>query len=120
MDSWDYHDRDGGLTMKGIRIKCYVEPQSRKYADGLEQVELYVYSEFVSSVTIPEKGQRMPITLLTPQGRFQGGLRDYRGRGQPYLCPDLISEKGGRKVSLARVLKDNGVSPGDTISFLGC
>ena len=102
--------------MKAIEIKCYVEPQSRKYADGLEQVELYVCAEFATSVTKPEEGKRIPITLLTPQGRYQGGLRDYQGRGWPYLCPDLISESSKRKVSLAQILKDNGISPKDTIS----
>jgi hypothetical protein len=102
--------------MKGIQIKCYVEPLSQKYADGLERVELYVCSEFTGSVMSPEEGQRMPITLRTPQGRYQGGLRNHQGCGWPYICPDLVSEKSGRKVSLARILKDNGISPGDTIS----
>ena len=102
--------------MKGIKIQCYVEPQSRKYVDGLERVELYVCSEFTASVTRPEEGQRVPITFVTPQGRYLGGLRDNQGRGWPYLCPDLVSEKDGHKVSLARILKDNGISPGDTIS----
>ena len=102
--------------MKGTEIRCYVEPLNQKYADGLERVELYVCSEFLTSVMKPDKGQRVPITLVTGHGRFQGGLRDLQGKGWPYICPDLISEKDGRKVSLARILKDNGIVPKDTIS----
>jgi hypothetical protein len=98
-----------------MKIKCRVEPQSRKYADGLERVELYVCSEFTSSVRVPE-GQRIPMTLVTPQGRYAGGLRDYQGKQWPYVCPDLVREKDSGKVSLARILKDNGISPGDTIT----
>jgi hypothetical protein len=97
-----------------MQIKCSVTPLSRKYANGLEQVELYVCSESISSVAMPGAGQRVPITVVTPQGKYLGGLRDNQGRGWPYICPDLYLD--GRKVSLARILKDNGISPGDTIS----
>ena len=99
-----------------IQIKCYVEPQSRKYADGLEQVELYVCSESIPSVAIPPEVQRVPVTVVTPQGKYLGGLRNNQGCGWPYICPDLYVD--GRKVSLARILKDNGISPGATIMVL--
>ena len=97
-----------------IQIKCYAEPLGNKYADGLERVELYVCSESIPSVAIPPEGQRVPITVVTPQGKYQGGLRDNQGRGWPYICGDLYLN--GRRVSLSRILKDNGVSPRDTIS----
>jgi hypothetical protein len=57
----------------------------------------------------------VPITLKTPQGDYQGGLRNYAGKGWPYLCPNLISSTTGKRVNLARILRDNRVSPGDTI-----
>jgi hypothetical protein len=95
------------------QIKCYVRPLAQQYADGLERVELEVCSEFISFVPNPVRGQRIPITLLTPQGRYQGGLRGWDD--WVYVCPDLVSEKGSRPVSLAKILKDNDISPRDTI-----
>ena len=97
-----------------IQIKCYAEPQGQRYADGLERFELYVCSESIPSVAIPPEGQRVLITVVTPQGKHLGGLRNNQGRGWPYICPDLYLN--GRKVSLSRILRDNGISPGQTIS----
>jgi hypothetical protein len=59
--------------MMGIQIKCRVDALSQKYADGLERVELFVCSEFTTSIVKPEEGQRLPITLVTPQGKYRGG-----------------------------------------------
>src|SRR5882724_7436446 len=100
--------------MEAHEITCYVEGLSQHYVDGLERVELYVCSEFTSFVPIPEPGTREEITLLTQHGSYRGGLRSYHG--SVYVCPDLRSDKN-RKVTLARILKDNGIEPRQRIAL---
>ena len=90
-----------------MTITCRVDAQSQKYVNGLDRVVLTVLAGTIRPY--PQKGQRIPIILNTPQGRYLGGIRDL------YICPDLISVKGDNRVSLARILKDNGMSVGDEI-----
>ena len=54
---------------------------------------------------------------VTSKGTFREGRRTYPtdGKDSVYLCPDLISERDGKKVSLAKVLDEVGVKPGATI-----
>jgi hypothetical protein len=94
-----------------VTLRCYVEPLGRTLADGLEAVELYVSPESEPLIQKPPEGQRVEIVFSTRMGSFKGGLRMYMNSGQVYVCPDLRSEPDGRKVSLARVLKDSGVEP---------
>jgi hypothetical protein len=90
-------------------IQCEVEMQGRLYANGLPQVEVYVSTGYKDLVAMPKAGQRVQIILVCLNGStYQGGLRDYQGRGWPYICPDLLTSSGS-KVSLAEFLRANTV-----------
>lgn len=69
-----------------------------------------------SSSFVPktERGQRRTVTVVTTNGKFQGGIRTAKS-GVRYLCPDLISEHDRSKVSLTRILKEVGIMPKDNI-----
>ena len=101
-----------------VTCRWYIEPQSRKYADGLEAVELYLCREYEGQVAKPASGKRAEIVLITETGRYLGGLRTYPGTGNVYVSPDLKSDPGGEKVSLARVLKESGVEPRQEIELV--
>jgi len=90
-------------------IRCEVEMQSQFYANGLPRVEVYVSSEDVHLVAMPDAHQRVPIILVCRNGgKYQGGLRDCGGRRWPYICPDLLASNGST-VRLAEILRSNGV-----------
>jgi hypothetical protein len=103
-------DNHSPITMV---IRCVVTPLSLLSPERLEAVELYVCWDFDSVVQKPERGQRQPVSVLTATGLYRGGLRTLQ---QAYLCPDLISEWDGSKVSLARILKENGIKPKDEVN----
>ena len=89
-------------------IRCYVQTLNQEYADGLPRVEVFVVTEDIGLIRpMPNKGQEIPITVATPTGAYQGGLRNEGGKGWPYICPDLYVN--GSKISLARMLRQNGV-----------
>lgn len=96
--------------MGTAEVKCYIWPLGQYYADGLERVELYVCREFIESVSSPPHGERINIKLVTPRGTYGGGLRTYARTEEPYLCPDLNSQQDGARVSLAKVLRENGIN----------
>jgi hypothetical protein len=105
------------MTAREIKCEVYGFGDKDRYADGLERIELYVSEPFVEFVErIPKEGERLQITFSTPTGIYDGGIRNYQGRS-PYICPNLVSQKDGKKVSLARVLKDNGVKPRDSVTI---
>jgi hypothetical protein len=61
----------------------------------------------------PKPQQREDITFSTPSGKsYRAGLRNYQSRW-PYVCPDLYIGKD--KISLSRILKDNGIKPRQTV-----
>jgi hypothetical protein len=99
-----------------MMIRCVVTPQSQPSPEELEAVELYVCRDFDSFVQRPKPKQREPILVLTTTGTYRGGLRTYERSRSVYLCRDLISERDGSKVSLAKVLKENGIAPGTEIN----
>ena len=72
-----------------MTIRCYVDPQSRMLAEGLEAVELYVLKRFESQIKKPEPHIREPILVVTATGAYRGGLRTIPSTGDVYLCPDL-------------------------------
>lgn len=72
-------------------------------------MELYVCREFDSLVPKPEG--RESVLVLAGTGTYRGGLRTNPTSQSVYLCPDLISEQDGSKISLARILKENGFEP---------
>ena len=101
--------------MKSCEVTCVVEGLRQWYANGLERVELYVYSrEDIARVEKPEPKERVAITLSTARGDYEGGLRNNLDQ-YPYVCPDLRSKRDDSKVYLANVLRDNGFKPGDRV-----
>jgi hypothetical protein len=96
--------------METAEIKCYIWPLGQYYADGLERVELYVCREFIGCISSPPHGERVNVTLVTPRGTYGGGLRTYARTEEPYLCPDLTSKQDGTRVSLAKILENNGIN----------
>ena len=99
-----------------MTIRCVVTPLSMPSPEGLEAVELYVRRDSDSFVQQPKPKKREPVRVLTATGAYRGGLRMYQRSRSVYLCPDLISERDGSKVSLAKVLKENGIEPRDEIN----
>ena len=100
-------------------IQCYVEDLGGTYANGLPRVEVFVSAGYTHLVTpMPSQGQRVPITVMTPNGTYQGGVRDNQGNGWPYICPDLFDARGS-KISLAQILRANGVTlaPNQLLQF---
>ena len=105
------------MPPREINCEVYGFGDKDRYADGLERVEVYVSDEFVGDIErMPKEGERLEITFSTRTGIYDGGIRNYQGR-LPYVCPNLVSRKDGKKVSLARVLKDNGVKPRDKVKI---
>ena len=69
-------------------------------------MEVFVSTGYTNMVRIV--GKRDPITLVTPTGTYRAGMIDNQGKGWPYICPDLYTASGS-KVSLAQVLRENGI-----------
>jgi hypothetical protein len=63
---------------------------------------------YEASVPKPPTGQRRDIEFITKAGTYRGGLRTNPPDGSAYVCPDL-RDQSGKRFSLARVLKDNGI-----------
>jgi hypothetical protein len=96
--------------MPSCDIICRVAPQSRRYANGLEAVELFVHRESPLPLIEekPRPDERLTITFSTPKGDYTGGLRNC---ADPYLCPDLWTRLG-EKITLAEIMRANGIRPG--------
>ena len=75
----------------------------------MEVVELYVLRDFESLIQKPKPNQREPVPVLTATGAYRGGLRTHPSTGYVYLGRNLISERDRGKVTLAKVLKENGI-----------
>jgi hypothetical protein len=101
-----------------VTVKCYVEPQSRKYADGLEIVEAYVKRQWEPLISKPPAGTRVPIVLIAKGVHYLAALRTYPKEEWIYLCPDLKTTPGDVGVSLARILDENGYRPKDDATFI--
>jgi hypothetical protein len=100
-----------------VTVQCYVGPQSRRYADGLEIVEAYVPRNWERLIPKPPAGQRVPIILITETGRYVAGLRTYPKQEWIYICLDLRAVPCGTKISLARLLQEYGYKPKDYVDF---
>ena len=80
-------------------------------------MELYVCQGYKSRVIKPELRSRINIRVKVGFDMFQGGLRTYPSkRGDVYVCPDLLSDGDGTKISLAKVLKEFGIEPKSEVS----
>ena len=103
-------------TLMPITVTCKVTPQSQKYANGLERVELYVDRAFTAQ--LPDKPRprlRVNVIVRTKAGTYHGGLRTHEKSDKVYLCPDLVSESDSQYISLAKVLKNVHFGPGDKV-----
>ena len=106
--------------MESCEVTCVVEGLSQSYANGLERVELYVYSgQDIARIEKPKPKERVAITFSTARGDYEGGLRNNLDQ-YPYVCPDLRSKRDDSKVSLASILRDNGFNPGDRVKVRVC
>ncbi|HEY3827269.1 MAG TPA: hypothetical protein VGL82_22100 [Bryobacteraceae bacterium] len=86
--------------------------------EGLEAVELFPWDSANFPGQKPPHHQRRDVRVVTAAGTYRGGILTYPtdGKGSVYLCPDLISDQDKKKISLAKVLSEIGVKPGDTVN----
>jgi len=110
-----------GTKMSGRAsfIRCSVDSMRQTYADGRIRVVLAVRPESVHHAPkLRLSDGRIPITLRTPVGDFEAGIRAWSsGSDRPYVCPDLRSKTTGQKETLARVLEHCGIRTGSIINL---
>ncbi|MBI4621097.1 MAG: hypothetical protein HY739_13200 [Desulfobacterales bacterium] len=83
------------------------------YADGLERMEIVIDKH--NALPLPyQDNLRIPITLQVGPQQYEAGLRTTPNMPVVWISPDL-RDNHGRKVSLARVLTDNGFTKNQRI-----
>lgn len=84
----------------------HIRGLSQFYANGLERMEIVIPKH--NATPLPyEDNLRIPITLQVGPQHYEAGLRTTPNMNVVWISPDLRYNHG-RKVSLARVLTDNG------------
>jgi hypothetical protein len=79
---------------------------SRFYVDGLELMEIAIHRH--NAAPLPyQDNLRIPITLQVGTEYYEAGLRATPNMPVVWISPDL-RDNHGNKVSLARVLTNNG------------
>jgi len=108
---------EGAVSCRTELVRCSVDSMSQKYADGRTRVVLSVRPESTNAApTLRISDGRIPITLSTPVGDFEAGIRAWSSTSdRPYVCPDLRSRCTHQKEALARVLESCGISLGSII-----
>ena len=95
-------------------------PLGKPSPEGLEAVELFPRNPAAFPGLKPPYHQRNLVSVITPAGTYRGAIRTYPTDGKykdsVYLCPDLISDKDNRKISLAKMLSEIGVKARDTVN----
>ncbi len=91
----------------------HVRGLSQPYADGLERMEISVDKRHATPLPFQEN-MRIPITLRVGDEQYHAGLRTTPNMPVVWISPDL-RDNHGKKVSLARVLKDNGFTKNQRI-----
>lgn len=101
-----------------MKLSYHATPLGRLSPEGLQAVELFPWDPANYPGRKPPHHQRNDVRVLTAAGTFRGGILTYPtdGKDSVYLCPDLISEQDSRRISLAKVLSEIGVKPGDTVN----
>lgn len=88
---------------------------SNHYADGLERMEIWVKKTLASPLPFQIK-KRIPIILTIGNESYEAGLRATEKTPYVWICPDLKDSRG-KTVSLARVLKNNGMKKNQMVNL---
>ena len=101
-----------------MNVSYQVTPLYTSSPEGLPAVELFPWQPANFPGQKPFPRQRNDVRVVTAAGTFRGGIRTYPsdGKGSVYLCPNLISEQDGKKISLTKLLGEIGVKPKDTVN----
>jgi hypothetical protein len=95
-------------------------PLGRPSPEGLDAVELFPWNPAAFPGQKPPYHQRNPVRVIISAGTYRGGILTYPTNGKykdsVYLCPDLISDKDNRKISLAKMLSEIGVKARGTVN----
>jgi len=84
----------------------HIRGLSQFYADGLERMEISIDKH--NAAPLPyQHNLRIPITLHVGTQQYEAGLRSTPNMPVVWVSPDL-RDNHGNKVSLARVLINNG------------
>jgi hypothetical protein len=76
------------------------------YANGLERMEIWIDKRHAAPLPY-RHNTRIPITLKVGKEQYEAGLRSTPKLPVVWISPDL-RDNNGIKISLARVLIDNG------------
>jgi len=107
------------MSDRATLIRCSVDSMSQAYADGRMRVVLGVCPEFTNRAPKLRLGDgRIPITLSTPVGDFEAGIRAWSSTSdRPYICPDLRLRRTQQRETLARVLENCRISIGSVVDI---
>jgi hypothetical protein len=84
----------------------HIRGLSQFYVDGLERMEIAIDRR--NAAPLPyQDNLRIPITLQVGTEQYEAGLRATPNMPVVWISPDL-RDNHGNKVSLARVLTNNG------------
>jgi hypothetical protein len=110
---------EGEISDRTRLIRCSVDSMSQTYADGRMRVVLAVRPESTNGAPKLRIGDgRVPITLSTPVGDFEAGIRAWSSTSdRPYVWPDLRSRHTQQKETLARVLENCRISTGSVVDI---
>jgi hypothetical protein len=92
-----------------------VRALSNHYADGLERMEIWIKKSLASSLPF-QIDKRIPIILTMGTETYEAGLRATEKTPYIWICPDL-KDRRGKRVSLARVLKNNGMRKSQMVNL---
>ena len=91
----------------------HVRGLSQFYADGLERMEIWIDKRHAAPLSYQDN-IRIPITLKIGNEQYEAGLRATPNISVVWISPDL-RDNHGRKVSLARVIINNGFTKNQKI-----
>lgn len=91
----------------------HIRGLSQFYANGLERMEILI--DKPTAAPLPyQDNLRIPITLHVGPQQYEAGLRTTPNMPVVWISPDLRNNHG-EKVTLARVLTDNGFTKNQRI-----
>ena len=99
------------------RIRGAVRGTGHIYPDKRESLEIWVNKEEAEGLPYRDH-TRVDINLFVGSSRYRSGLRSKPPK-TPYvwICPDL-RDANGQKVSLAKVLDENGFEKNDRVVLI--
>ena len=98
-----------------VRVHGAVRYTGGRYAtDKRERLEIWVNRDEATGLPYQDH-QRVDINLFVGSSKYRGGLRSKPPKtSYGWICPDLRDAKS-QKVSLARVLDENGFKKNDRV-----